>query len=224
MQKPPRQLHPLIKIMLLLGVCFTSLFVVINATGVITTENIKQWFELAHRAKPIYIAGTVVALLFIDLFFSVPTLTITMLSGYFLGPIAGAFAALTGLLLTGTCGYLLSQKYGNWLLTRLEKDPIKRKKAKVAFQQHGAIVIVLSRALPMLPEICACLAGMTGMPFTKFILYWLLSTVPYADSRVVCGRSKHTFYTSTCALHRSRNNRGLMGNVVLHELFREEAK
>jgi uncharacterized membrane protein YdjX (TVP38/TMEM64 family) len=33
--------------------------------------------------------------------------------------------------------------------------------------------------MPILPEVTACLAGMTGMPFTKFLLAWSLSSVPY---------------------------------------------
>jgi len=40
-------------------------------------------------------------------------------------------------------------------------------------------MILLSRAMPILPEVTACLAGMTKMKFSKFILAWLISTIPY---------------------------------------------
>ena len=49
------------------------------------------------------------------------------------------------------------------------------------FQKHGPIIILLSRATPVLPEVStACLAGITKMPFYRFLPLWLLSSVPYA--------------------------------------------
>ncbi len=40
-------------------------------------------------------------------------------------------------------------------------------------------MILLSRAMPILPEVTACLAGMTKMKFSRFLLAWCLSTIPY---------------------------------------------
>lgn len=124
--------------------------------------------------------GSIVALLlFADLFIAVPTLTITILSGYFLGYSYGALAALTGILLAGVCGYALSHYYGNAILRFLLKDESKRNEAISAFQKHGFVMILLSRAMPILPEASACLSGMTRMPFSKFLFAWLISSVPY---------------------------------------------
>jgi len=41
-------------------------------------------------------------------------------------------------------------------------------------------VILLSRGSPILPEVSACMAGMTRMPLGKFLVLWLASSVPYA--------------------------------------------
>jgi len=34
--------------------------------------------------------------------------------------------------------------------------------------------------MPMLPEAVTCLAGMTRMPFGKYLLAWMISSIPYA--------------------------------------------
>lgn len=44
-----------------------------------------------------------------------------------------------------------------------------RQEMKSAFIQRGFAMILLSRAIPILPEVTACLAGMRKMKFSKFI-------------------------------------------------------
>ena len=173
-------MKPLIKIMLTLALFFASTFIILNSTGLITVEKIQLWLEMAKNADPTLVAAIVVGLLFADLFVAVPTLTAMLLGGYFLGPVMGAITAITGLLLAGVCGYGISRRYGNILIKFLVKDKAKRDEAVEMFRKHGAIVILLSRATPILPEVSACMAGMTRMPFLNFLLVWLLSTVPYA--------------------------------------------
>ncbi len=121
----------------------------------------------------------IVLLLFVGLFIAIPTLTVIILSGYFLGHVNGAIAALTGLMLAGVFGYMLSRYYGSAILNFLVRDEIKRNEAIIAFQKHGVVMILLSRAMPILPEVTACLSGMTNMPFSKFLVTWSISSVPY---------------------------------------------
>ncbi|MGH1377082.1 MAG: TVP38/TMEM64 family protein [Alphaproteobacteria bacterium] len=170
----------LLKVMLTLALVFASTFIILNATGIMTVEKIQLFLELAKSANPNFVAIIICSLLFADLFIAVPTLTVMILGGYFLGAFYGAVAAITGLFFAGTCGYGLSAKYGDKLVNALIKDQDKRDDAVRTFQNHGAIVILLSRAVPILPEVSACMAGMTRMPFAKFIMLWLISTIPYA--------------------------------------------
>jgi len=169
----------LLKIFLIIASCFAVTFILIKFTGLLTLEKIEEWLILAKEFSPIY-AGIIVALLlFSDLFIAIPTLTITILSGYLLGHTYGALAALTGTTLAGVSGYALSRYYGNSILGFLVNDEIKRNDAIFAFQKHGFVMILLSRAIPILPETTACLSGMTRMLFSKFLLAWLISSVPY---------------------------------------------
>ncbi|MCG8021985.1 MAG: VTT domain-containing protein [Candidatus Thiodiazotropha weberae] len=170
----------LLKIMLLLALFFASTFIILKSTGIITVEKIELWLEMAKNSNPVYVAVIVVGLLFADLFVAVPTLTVMILGGYFLGPVIGALAAISGLFAAGVCGYGISWKYGDILMRFLIKDKQKRVEAKCSFKSHGGVVILLSRAVPILPEVSACMAGMTRMPFLKFLVFWMLSAVPYA--------------------------------------------
>ncbi|MBL4612818.1 MAG: VTT domain-containing protein [Emcibacter sp.] len=169
----------MLKIMLLLFLVFTTTFIVAKTTGLLSLEQIESWFAQAKDAPPIYIISIVIALLVMDLFITVPTLSLIMLSGYFLGYPLAVLASVTGLMLAGCSGYLLSFIYGNRILRFLIKDDDKREEMKITFHKHSFAMILLSRALPMLPEVTSCLSGSTRIPFFKFLSAWSISSVPY---------------------------------------------
>lgn len=172
-------MKPMLRIMLVLGLFFASGFVIIKMTGLITLEKIESWFQAAKDLPPEYTALIVIGLLLADLIISVPTMTIMILSGFFLGHAFGALAGITGLMLTGCTGYVLSYFLGQRMISFLVKDPDQRVSAEETFLKHGFVVIMLSRAIPMLPEISACMAGMTKMRFPAFLVAWSISAVPY---------------------------------------------
>ena len=169
----------LIKTFLVLFVAFASTFVVIKTTGIITIDDIKAWLEAATSVNPIYVAMIVAALLFADLFIAIPTLTVCILAGYFLGFGGGAMAAATGITLAGVCGHVISRTWGRRILNKIVKDKDNLADMEQTFQRHGFIMILLSRAMPILPEATACLSGLTKMPLTKFIVAWMLGSYPY---------------------------------------------
>lgn len=180
-------MKPLIKVIVIIGLCFAATFVLIKATGVLSIEQIEGWLKAAKAGSPIYVGGIVTALLFADLFIAVPTLTITILAGYFLGLFYGIVATVSGFMLAGVAGYGLSRYFGDRILRFLVRDGEQRQEAKTTFEKHGFVMILLSRAVPILPEVTACMAGMTGMSFPKFLAAWSISSVPYATIAVYAG-------------------------------------
>jgi len=172
-------MKPLLKIFLIVATFFASTFLIIKLSGILTVDQIEGWLTQAKELSPYYVGTIIGLLLFADLFIAIPTLTVIILSGYFLGHEYGAFAALTGTMSAGICGYALSHYYGDRILSFLVKDKKKRDDAISTFHQHGFVMILLSRAMPILPEATACLSGMTRMGFGKFLLAWSVSTVPY---------------------------------------------
>lgn len=177
----------LIKLFLILAALFASTFVVIKVTGVITVDDIRNWLEAAKSVSPLAIGLVVVALLFADLFIAIPNLTVSILSGYFLGFELGAFFNIVGVSAAGITGYFLSRWMGRKLLERIVRDPQEIKEMESIFNRHGFVMILLSWALPILPEVSACLAGFTRMPLWKFLLAWALGAYPYVTIAAYAG-------------------------------------
>jgi len=170
----------LIKIGLILGGTFASTFLLSQVFDVITFANIRQvLYNIQHQ--PDLIVGIVVTtLLFLDIFIAVPTMTIILLSGYFLGFTNSLVFVFVGLFAAAITGYFISLKWGEKLLRFIEKDFESQQKMKKLFHQHGSTMLIISRAMPILPEVTACLAGICKMPFRRFIFSWLMGTIPYA--------------------------------------------
>lgn len=170
---------PLLRVMLFLFVGFAATFLLIKGLTGLSFADVENWLRNAREISAEYVVLLVVGLLVADLLVSVPTLTITLLSGFLLGQWLGAAAALVGLYTAGCLGYLISRRLGDRLLAVLLKQPEKRKQAIQSFETHGFGMIILARAVPILPEVTACLAGATKMRFTRFIVAWSLNSVPY---------------------------------------------
>jgi len=97
----------LFKTFLIIAAFFMSIFIVIKMFDLIIIDDIERWLEAAKETSPLYLGLLVSVLLFSDLFIAVPTLTVCILSGYFLGVGLGALFSIVGVTLAGIVGYLL---------------------------------------------------------------------------------------------------------------------
>ncbi len=165
-------MNPLILLIAKIFGAFIVLLLLINLTGVVTFSKIETLLEQANSISPYLIASIIIALLIADLFISVPTLSLGVLAGFFLGPFFGAITLFTGLMITGVSGYTLTRLLGFRVLNFLMPKAKDQKSIQMQFHNYGFVMILLSRALPMLPETTACLAGMTKMPISKFLVAW----------------------------------------------------
>lgn len=168
------------KVIFIVGALFASTFVIAKVTGFMSIEQVKSWFYMVQQLSPLWIVLLVIGLQFLDLFIAVPNLTVAILSGYFLGFQWGSLSSMIGMFLAGVVGYLISHKVGPSALKLMLKNENQRLELENIFRKNGFVMILLSRALPILPEVTACLAGFTKMNFAKFFLAWSLNTIPYA--------------------------------------------
>jgi len=169
----------LIKTALILATLFASTFIFIKISGILTIDDVTTSFE-SLKHQPAYIIGALVILLLLaDLFIAIPTMTVIILSGYFLGFGMGALFAFAGLASAAMTGYAVSYRWGDKLLRKINRDEQQRLEMQQTFSQHGIGLLILSRAMPILPEVCACLAGTTKMPLPRFLLGWALGSIPY---------------------------------------------
>jgi uncharacterized membrane protein YdjX (TVP38/TMEM64 family) len=169
----------LIKSIIILFLFFTSMLLIMKFTSLLTIEDIKSIFTNL-KTQPSYMIGSlVILLLFIDLFIAIPTMTVILLAGYFLGFQLALLYTSIGLLGASLTGYTLSIFYGERIINKLSNDQKQINQMKQLFNTHGMILIMLSRAVPLLPEISACLAGTCHMNLKKYLLAWTIGTIPY---------------------------------------------
>lgn len=177
----------LLRVMLTLAAIFASTFILGRVLGILTEENVRAWLELAGTLSAATVVAVVVGLLFIDLFVAVPTLTIVILGAYFLGFETGLVAAMIGSALAAFGGYAICRTWGESALAKVVRDPDQRRDMREAFQSHGPGMILLARAAPILPEVTACMAGVTRMGLARFALLWSIGTLPYMGIAAYAG-------------------------------------
>lgn len=170
----------LVTIALVLAALFASTFLLLKATGTLPTEQIVALITDAQEINGAYVAAWIIVVLFADLFIAIPTLTVSMLSGYSLGPLVGGICAVIGMMMAGVTGYAISWRYGPKLLVKIYRDPSKLQEMQRIFSNQGTIMLIMCRAAPILPEVCCCLAGANRMPLSRFLSCYAVATVPYA--------------------------------------------
>nr|WP_086940895.1 VTT domain-containing protein [Thaumasiovibrio occultus] len=170
---------PLLKLAGVLVLFFLSTFVALTTLGWLSIEQLESWLTQAQSLHIAILIIGVIGLLFLDLFIAMPTLSIMILGGYFAGALIGGFAAFTGTLLAGIAGYGLSLRYGDKLVATIVNNAKERDRLKQEFGRYGVLMILLSRAAPILPEVTACLSGVSRMKLSTFLLAWSAVNLPY---------------------------------------------
>ncbi|MDH3975701.1 MAG: VTT domain-containing protein [Deltaproteobacteria bacterium] len=171
---------------LTLATFFASTFLILNSLEIVTVNDIKNVLHYISEVSPWSLSFIVVAFLFADLFIAIPTLTVSIIAGYFLGFAYGFFSVTAGLLIAGYSGYFISRKVGPRLLHRIAE---KRKvdEMQQLFQRHGLFMLLICRATPILPEVTACLSGLSGMSLSIFTIGWSLNSLTYAAIATYAG-------------------------------------
>ncbi len=170
----------LIKLYLIIIGIFALIFALVNLTGILSVEDIKNYLEKIQTAPKSTIFLVVYLLLAVDVFLSVPTIFIVTYSGHILGFKLGLLASLAGMLTSGIIAYLLCRFSGKRALKLLLKNEAEIDEVNSLFHKLGFSMLLIARALPMLPEATCCLSGLMRFKFIKFIFYYLLGTLPYA--------------------------------------------
>jgi uncharacterized membrane protein YdjX (TVP38/TMEM64 family) len=118
-----------------------------------------------------------IGLIVSDLMLPIPVPPVMASMGTLYGPILGGIVATVGSILAGLCAYgvtrLLGMKAARFLAGEDELADLQS-----FFDTWGAAGIVASRALPVVPEVMAVLAGLSRMHFGRFVLALSLGSVP----------------------------------------------
>jgi len=173
-------LKSLIKLYLIIIGVFALIFAFVNLTGILSVEDIKNYLTEIQEADKLKVFIIVFVLLSSDVFLSVPTIFIVAYAGNILGFGLGLLSATLGMFMSGTIAYLLCRFTGDKMLKVLIKDKKQIDEVNNLFHKMGFSMLIIARALPMLPEATCCLSGVMKFNFIKFTTYYILGTLPYA--------------------------------------------
>lgn len=121
-----------------------------------------------------------IGLIWADLVLPIPQAAIIAALGIIYGTVVGGLVGSFALTTSGLLAYFLMQTHARRLLVRLVGTR-SMDKMSVFFDRSGAWAIVLTRSLPYsIPEAITFLAGLSRMPFQKFLAAMLLGSVPTA--------------------------------------------
>lgn len=145
-----------------------------------------KWLESAGPWA--WAAG--ILLLVGDLLLPVPGTIVISALGYIYGTLLGGVIASAGLIAAGVLGYGLGRLFGEKFARRWLGDSDYEKGTRL-FAKSGGWVVALSRALPILPEVISCTAGLVRMPFLRFSVALTCGSVPMGFLFAAIGRAGH---------------------------------
>ncbi len=166
---------------------FVGIFLLMNLTGWLSVSDVKHYVAAVTGSSPLVIGLVIGLLLASDVFFAVPTIFLVTSAGYLLGFWAGLLVTVAGMFFSGLIAYTLCRWSGHRILRWVLGGEDEMRQVRELFHTYGSGALIVSRALPMLPESTCCLAGIHRMPFGKFALFYLLGTLPYAVVLVYLG-------------------------------------
>lgn len=122
-----------------------------------------------------WLAG--IGLLLADLLLPIPGTIVMSALGAVYGFWLGGVFASAGSMFAGIAGYGVGRIFDEktakkWLGA---KD---FEKGKSLFSRRGAWAVAVSRAVPILPEVLSCMAGLLRMPFKKFLAALACGSLP----------------------------------------------
>ncbi len=145
-------------------------------------ETFEAWFTgegaiVRLRGCGAWAWAAIVGLLAADLVLPLPGTAVMSAGGYLYGALLGGVIAAGGSFLSGLLAYGLCRRFGHRLAERIAgREELARGEA--LFRTRGAWLVALSRALPLLPEVVACLAGLTRMPLRTFMISLACGCIP----------------------------------------------
>lgn len=132
-----------------------------------------EWLE--RRRGLAWLAA--ILLLAADLLLPVPNTMVIAALGALYGPLLGGLLATLGSCLSGLLGYGLCRRFGRPLAVRLA-GAAELAEAERLFARSGGLVVALSRWLPVVPEVVACMAGLAAMRLPLFATALVCGAAP----------------------------------------------
>lgn len=165
----------LVIVILVLTVVFTAPLLIFGETFDVAFSGEEAIKRLKEYGPWIWAVG--MGLIVADLALPIPATAVMAAMGYFYGAILGGVIGATASILAGWIAYGATRMLGRRAALKIvgERDLAS---AESFFQRRGGFAVAISRPLPLLPEVVACLAGLSGMPARKFTAALICGSLP----------------------------------------------
>ncbi len=102
------------------------------------------------------------------------------------------FVVLVACVLADSVWYLLGRRYGNNVLRLLCRLSFEAStcvsKTEDYFNRRGPVTLLFSKFVPGLSTVAAPIAGQTGMPYARFVVWDLAGSILWAETFLLAGR------------------------------------
>ncbi|MGL4854853.1 MAG: TVP38/TMEM64 family protein [Lentisphaeria bacterium] len=161
------------------GLAFLSLFLFLLFGEKL--EFIFSYGEFVKNYQGLGYKGAIVAIIILiaDILLPFPATGIMAAMGKLYGVFFGGFLAFIGSYLAGVIAYMVA-RYGARKFAHKISSEEELASYNYFYNRWGGLAIILSRALPILPEVTSILAGFACMRLSKFLLALLFGTLPTA--------------------------------------------
>ena len=137
-------------------------------------EKTVEWLQSTGRWA--WLAG--IGLLLIDLFLPILGTVVMSALGLVYGWFWGGVLASLGSVGAGLFAYGLCRKLGRGAAAWLAGEKGLKEGEKLFGGETGGWLVALSRWMPVLPEVVACMAGISRMPFRRFLAALCAGSIP----------------------------------------------
>ena len=101
-------------------------------------------------------------------------------------------AVLLACIFADSLWYVLGRRYGNSVLKLLCRLSLEAstcvKKTESYFTRRGPVTLLFAKFVPGLSTVAAPIAGQTGMPYPRFLLWDLAGSILWAETYLLAGR------------------------------------
>ena len=137
----------------------------------------KQFAE--NPPSPMVTAVVVIGLLSTDILLPIPSSVVSTMAGWQLGWWQGTLATWTGMNLGAALGFALARKWGRPFAHWFSKEEDLERMQRVS-DRFGPLVLVMTRALPVLAEASILIAGMHQLAWKRSLPALVLSNLGVA--------------------------------------------
>lgn len=135
----------------------------------------------------------------LDLVLPIPGTAVMSALGMIYGSMIGGLIGTLGSILSGLLAYGLCRAFGLKIAERIA-GASALEKSRTIFAKTGGWIVVLSRWLPIMPEVVSCMAGLSRMSLKIFLSALVVGCLPLAFTFSVIGDTGREHPRLTLAL------------------------